>query len=45
MKPGMEMPYAIFSSVPPALARDGLAIYCPQYLSGFLLAMIVDRGE
>tara|TARA_R110002003_G_scaffold431_3_gene19627 strand:- start:10606 stop:10854 length:249 start_codon:yes stop_codon:yes gene_type:complete len=30
MKPGMEIPYAIFSSVPPALAKDGLATYWPQ---------------
>ena len=32
MNPGMEMPKATFSMVPPALASEGLATYCPQKL-------------
>lgn len=39
MKPGIETPYATFSKVPPALARDGLATYCPQYLKELSVAV------
>ena len=37
MKPGIEIPYATFSKVPPALPRDGLATYWPQYLDNVSL--------
>lgn len=44
MKPGIETPKATFSRVPPALARDGLAMYCPQYLTNKRLCRQIYEG-